>query len=192
MDPETKQPEPGSKPSEPETPPATVEVAPPAEPPKEPEAPEVEAPAPPAPSNFRAGGPLNPSLNEDLHDSLGKPKTIEDEKGNQVAIAAPQPIGPRGANVPPEHLSEGKKAETAAAEAKRLQQGMSSTDLVDSRGKKQGEFKVEPQGLDKHGARIPDKVTDELVDPPPAMVGPRGKDAPPETYHGKKPASGQR
>lgn len=144
------------------------------------------APAVVAPSNFRAGGPLNPSLNEDLHDSRGQPKKLADEHGNYQPITAAQPVGPRGANVPLEHLSEAQKAETAAAEEKRLQRGMASTDFVDSRGEKQGEFKVEPQGFDTHGARIPDKITDELVEPPPPMVGPRGQGAPQDTYHGAK------
>lgn len=123
------------------------------------------------------------SRDTDKVDSLGT------EKGDQTAGEAHDPLagtGPRGANVSPEHLSEAKKVESTAAEQKRLQKGMSSSDFVDSIGNKQGEFVTEAQGLDKHGARIPDKITDELKEPPPPMIGPRGHHAPPESFHGKR------
>lgn len=134
-------------------------------------------------------------------DSLGNPKgafpTTEAEyhgerKGeqqvlrDQLPIEAHEPLagsGPRGANVSPEHLSEAKKQETAAAETTRLQQGMSSTDNKDSVGNPKGSFRTEEQGNDEHGARIPDVVTDEVVEEHPPMVGPRGKDAPKESFH---------
>lgn len=148
-------------------------------------APEEQKPAVVPPSNFRAAGPLNPSLNEDLNDSRGDPKT-EEKDGKQVPITKPQPIGPRGVNVPPEHLTEARKAETAEAEARRLQQGMSSTDAVDSRGVKQGTFEIVPGEKDAAGVKQPDTVTDVLIEAQPAQIGPRGVGAPPETYHGKK------
>jgi hypothetical protein len=116
-------------------------------------------------------------------DSLGNPKgdQVSGEEHDQVSGT-----GPRGANVSPEHLPEARRAESAQTEERRLQHGMSSTDDVDSIGNDQGAFRVEPQGLDKHGARIPDKVTDELVEEQPAQIGPRGANAPPETFHGKR------
>jgi hypothetical protein len=137
------------------------------------------APPSAAPAEAKTPTPVEgtgDSRDTDKVDSLGNEKT---DKGL---------VGPRGANVSPEHLSEAKKGESAAAEQRRLQRGMSSTDFVDSIGNKQGEFRTEPQGLDKHGAKIPDKVTDERVEAPPPMVGPRGHSSPPESFHGKRKA----
>jgi hypothetical protein len=85
-------------------------------------------------------------------DSLGNPKGTfplgevqyhGERKGETPVFRDKDPLeahdplqgsGPRGADVPPEHLSEARKAETAAAETARLQRGMSSTDAVDSIG----------------------------------------------------------
>ena len=137
-------------------------------------------------------------------DTLGNPKgafpTTEPEwhgerKGEQQVLRDQEPIeahdplvgsGPRGANVSPEHLSEAKQKESAAAQTERLQRGMSSTDNKDSVGNPKGTFRTEAQGHDEHGMRIPDVVTDEVVEEHPPMVGPRGKDAPNESFHGRK------
>jgi hypothetical protein len=122
----------------------------------------------------------------------GEPEFHGERKGETPVFRDKDPVevhdalvgsGPRGANVPPEHLTEAQKAETAAAETKRLQQGMSSTHAVDSIGNKKGAFKVVPQGNDPFGNRIQDKLTDEVAEEHPPMVGPRGKDAPKESFH---------
>jgi hypothetical protein len=118
---------------------------------------------------------------------LGETEFHGERKGETPVFRDKDPVeahdplvgsGPRGANVPPEHLTEAQKAETEAAETKRLQQGMSSTHAVDSIGNAKGAFKVVPQGNDAFGNRKPDWVTDEVVEEHPPMVGPRGKDAP--------------
>jgi len=117
------------------------------------------------------GGPHQPSLDEDKHDSLGH---VKDDAG---------PVGPRGAHVSPEHLSEEQKAESARQQHEREHRGMSSTAAVDSRGESKHIFVHEPQGNDRNGARIPDKKTDQLVEEAPPHVGPRGIGVPKDTFH---------
>jgi hypothetical protein len=121
------------------------------------------------------GGPTNPSLDTTKFDSLGN------AKGDLA------PIGPRGVNQPLDVMTPEDKAKVADAQEKRLQAGMSSTAKVDSVGNAKGEFHVTPQGHDKHGARIPDKVDYTKPVETQPMVGPRGKGAQPDTYHGPKP-----
>jgi hypothetical protein len=117
------------------------------------------------------GGPHQPSRDEDKHDSLGN---VKDDAG---------PVGPRGAHVSPEHLSEEQKAESARQQHEREHRGMSSTAAVDSRGESKHIFVHEPQGNDRHGARLPDRNTGELVEEAPKHVGPRGIGAPKDTFH---------
>lgn len=118
-----------------------------------------------------AGGPTQPSRDEDKLDSLGNEKS---DVG---------PIGPRGAHVSPEHLTEEEKAESEKKRQEREHRGMSSTAAIDSAGNSKDIFRHEPQGHDKHGMRIPDKNTGELVEEAPKHVGPRGMGVPKDTYH---------
>jgi hypothetical protein len=95
--------------------------------------------------------------------------------------------GPRGAGAPNESLADEEKRLRERLADIRSQRGMSNTDQVDSIGNAQHAFKHEVQGHDKHGARIPDLNTGEIVESAPAHIGPRGLGAPPETFHGKRP-----
>jgi len=122
------------------------------------------------------GGPTNPSLDTTKFDSLGNAK--------EDAAA----FGPRGVGAPLDVMTEEDKAKVAQAQEKKLQAGMSSTAKVDSVGTPKGEFAVTSQGHDKHGARIPDNVDYSKPVEGVAMVGPRGKGAQPDTYHGTKPS----
>lgn len=122
------------------------------------------------------GGPTQPSLDSDKFDSLGSAK------------ADLGPIGPRGDGAPLDVMTEEDRVKVAQASEKRLQAGMSSTAHVDSVGNKKGEFEVKCEGHDKHGARIPDKVDFSKPTEAVPMVGPRGKGAQPDTYHGPKPS----
>jgi hypothetical protein len=135
-----------------------------------------------APASVEPSDMKHPVPAENTGDSRDTDKL--DSLGNAKEDAGP--VGPRGANVSPEHLSEAQKAESAEQEHQRLQQGMSSTDRVDSVGNAKGHFVTEEQGLDEHGARIPDKVTDELVDEHPPQIGPRGRNTPLDTFHGNR------
>lgn len=121
------------------------------------------------------GGPLNPSLDSDKFDSLGEPK----EGG---------PVGPRGATLPLDVMTDADRQAVTDKQEARLKAGMSSTDHVDSRGNPQGAFKITPMGNNAMGARIPDHVDDSvLVEPNPPQVGPRGAGAPQDTFHGSRP-----
>jgi hypothetical protein len=127
--------------------------------------------SPPAPK-AAPGGPTNPSYDADKLDSTGK---------NEKSGVTP---GPRGVNQPADVMSDEERAQAGIQQEARLSKNMSSTHSVDSIGAKKGAFEVTPQGLDKHGARIPDKVDyDKPVDPLPAQVGPRGIGAPKDTFH---------
>lgn len=144
---------------------------------------------PVAPKKAIEGGPHQPSRNEDLVDSAGNPKTEHpasesDQESHEPVTEAPL-VGPRGANVSPEHLTEKQKAESAAKQLEREQRGMSSTAAVDSRGESKHVHAHEVQGHDKHGARIPDKKLDTIVEEAPKHIGPRGKGAPKDTFHKK-------
>lgn len=94
-------------------------------------------------------------------------------------------VGPRGQDAPPDTLSEAERAARAVkGAAKKI--GESVTHLIDSRGQKKGSFAVEPQGVDKNGAKIPDKVDYEAPTGKFQPVhGPRGKGAPKDTFHGR-------
>lgn len=121
------------------------------------------------------GGPTQPSLDSDKFDSLGNAK---------VDV---EPVGPRGDGKPLDVMTEEDKAKVAQATEKRLQAGMSSTAHVDSVGNPKGEFETEAQGHNIHGMRIPDKVDYSRPAEAVPLVGPRGKGAQPDTYHGAKP-----
>jgi hypothetical protein len=122
------------------------------------------------------GGPINPSYDADKFDSLGK-EAKEDG-----------PQGPRGKNSPADVMTDDERAAVVQKEQDRLAQGMAPTDKIDARGDLKGHFEVTPQGHDKHGARIPDKVDySKPLEEPPAHVGPRGVGAPPDSFHGPKP-----
>jgi hypothetical protein len=118
-----------------------------------------------------AGGPTQPSLDENKFDSLGHEKT-------DIGL-----LGPRGAHVSPEHLSEEQKAESAKVRDEREHRGMSSTAAIDSAGNSKNIFRHEEQGYDSHGVRIPDRNTGELVEEAPKHVGPRGIGVPKDTFH---------
>lgn len=121
---------------------------------------------------------VGPSLDSDKKDSLGN------DKSDVV------PIGPRGDNLPGDVMTEAQKQAVTDKQDARLKVGMSSTDAKDSIGKAKGTYKHLPQGFDKHGARLPDKIDmSKPMEPPPVHVGPRGVGAPQDTYHGSKPAA---
>lgn len=122
------------------------------------------------------GGPTNPSLDTTKFDSLGNLK------------ADTGPIGPRGEGAPLDVMTEEDKAKVAQAQEKRLQAGMSSTAKVDSLGNPKGGFETKAHGHNIHGMRIPDSVDYSKPVEAPALVGPRGKGAQPDTYHGPKPS----
>lgn len=93
-------------------------------------------------------------------------------------------LGPRGADTPPDVMSDVERGKAAKAQEARLSKNMPSTHGVDSVGNKKGSFEVTSQGLDKHGAKIPDKVDySKPVTPVAAQVGPRGSSAPKDTFH---------
>lgn len=108
-----------------------------------------------------------------------------DSAGNAKADLGP--VGPRGANLPLDVMTDAERAAIEAKTEKRLQAGMSSTAHVDSVGNPKGEFETKTQGHNIHGMRIPDKVDFSKPVEAPALVGPRGKGAQPDTYHGPKP-----
>jgi hypothetical protein len=121
---------------------------------------------PPAPAENH-----QPSNDEAQNDSLGFAK----EAGL---------VGPRGANVSPEHLTEIQKAESAEAIDRRAHVGMSSTDHIDSIGNPKGAFETFDRGNDRHGAKRPDFIfQDEPVEQHQPMVGPRGVGAPKDSFH---------
>lgn len=126
------------------------------------------------PKKAVAGGPTQPSRDEDNLDSLGNQKFAEGDS---------KLLGPRGAHVSPEHLSEEQRAESEKNRQEREHRGMSSTAAIDSAGNSKHIFRHEPQGHDKHGARIPDRNTGELVEEAPKHVGPRGTGVPKDTFH---------
>jgi len=132
------------------------------------------------------GSPHNPSHDSDLVDSLGNAKTEEaelDEKGQVVKVTTVEKagtagqVGPRGKGAPPESLSAEEKAKRQRAEEERLAKGMSSTARVDSIGNLKGAFE-DPKK----------RSEDTRVEDQHHMVGPRGKGAPADSYHGPRPA----
>ncbi len=154
---------------------ATPAAHPPQEPSEDPA--DLHQTAPPSLANPTShgtavlGGPHNPSLDTEKYDSRGNEKKD------------PGPFGPRGAFVSPEHLTEVQRDQRAAAEAKRLQRGMSSSDHVDSIGQVKGEHYVVERGRDEHGMRRPDEVIrHEEPQPEHLQVGPRGKGIPKDSF----------
>lgn len=144
-------------------------------------APPVQTSAnPPAPArepSFRkgvSGAPTNPDFDQDKFDSTGK---------NVKSGSIP---GPQGADKPPDVMTDEERAAVAKKQEAKLASGIASTHGVDSVGKLKGSFEVTPQGNDKNGAKIPDKVDyAKPVTPVAAQVGPRGQGAPKDTYHRK-------
>ena len=131
-----------------------------------------EATAAPIPPKQVLGGPQSPSYDSDKFDSTGKNVKAE-----------PRP-GPRGQNLPPDVMSDADRAAISTKQEERLAKGLAPTHSIDSIGNKKGTFEVVPQGNDKHGARVPDKVDySKPVTPVAAQVGPRGKSAPKDTFH---------
>lgn len=128
-----------------------------------------------APPSFQKpapqGAPSDLGYDADKMDSTGK------NKKDGVSV------GPRGKDAPLDALSDAERAaRTVAADAKQAI-GSAATHLKDSAGKLKGSFKVTPQGVDKNGAKIPDKVD---YDSPTAefqpVHGPRGVGAPKDTF----------
>lgn len=163
-----------------QTPPATSESGPTVLDPApsavaEPEESEVQplkaADAPVSFAKAIPGGPTNPSYDSDKFDSTG------------VGVKEKGLVGPRGVNRPGDVMSDAERAEVGVKQEEKLRKGMSSTDAIDSTGKLKGHFETTPQGLDKHGMRIPDKVDYSApVEKHEPMVGPRGKGAPKDTF----------
>lgn len=136
---------------------------------KEAEVKEATAPKPPT------AQAVGPSLDSDKKDSLGNEK-------DGVAV------GPRGADLPPDVMTDADKQKVADAHEARLSKNMSSTDGKSSTGTPKGSFQTTAQGVNLHGMKIPDKIDySKPVEAPPAQVGPRGVGAPQDTYHGAKP-----
>lgn len=120
---------------------------------------------------------VGPSLDSNAKDSLGNLKE------NVV------PLGPRGADTPPDVMTDAKKQAIADKVEARLKAGMSSTAKTDSTGKLKGSFAVTLRGNDKNGARYPDAVDySKPLEAPPVHVGPRGAGAPQDSFHGPRPA----
>lgn len=118
-------------------------------------------------------GPAAPSLDTDKFDSLGNAKHD-----------ATLPGSGKGATAPDDSFTtEEKVAKQKVVDAKAAE-NMASTDDVDSRGAKKGSFAVTPQGYDKHGMRLPDKVDYSKPLDPPAVHGARGKGAPKDSFQG--------
>lgn len=142
------------------------------------EAAKLATSAPPSAENTTShrqavpGGPTNPSYDADKLDSTGE---------NVKLDGIP---GPRGVNLPLDVMGAGEREKIEQKREQRLAQGMSSTDSVDSTGKRKGHFETSPQGRDKHGMRLPDAVDYSApVEEHAAMVGPRGQGAPKDTFH---------
>jgi hypothetical protein len=154
-------------------PPASVESAP-----KAPSAADLDAvAAEEAAKQATAAAPGAPSTKAveadfDKVDSTGK---------NLKSGAIP---GPKGKDAPPDVLSDAERSKIASAAEARISKNMANTHAVDSIGNKKGSFKVVPQGLDRNGAKIPDKVDySKPVTPVAAQLGPRGSGAPKDTFH---------
>jgi hypothetical protein len=165
------------KPAKPEpkaetTPPATPETA-------EQPAEHGAAPASESPASFLQRHPdtdyTDPKLDTTKQDSMGNEKSDD------------RTFGPQNA---PDTMTADQRQAAADDRDAKLRKGMASTATKDSTGKPKGEFKVVPQGHDKHGARIPDKVDyDKPIEPPAVMVGPRGVGAAKDSFHGARPGT---
>jgi hypothetical protein len=169
---------------------------------KEQHDPHFDAPpsrAPEEPKKAVAGGPTQPSRDEDLLDSLGNSKTkeveveVKDDQGNVIGskvehqpIKEAQLVGPRGANASLEHLSEEERELIKKHREQKERAGMSSTDFVDSIGNSQNVHEHIAQGHDRNGARLPDLKTDNVVEEAPKHIGPRGVGVPLDTFHGER------
>src|SRR6266568_8595314 len=140
--------------------------------------PELVTPKSPSAADSKLGPPtaqaVGPSLDSDAKDSLGNLKE------NII------PIGPHGESLPADVMTDAEKQAAIDKTTARMDAGMSSTVTTDSAGALKGNFAVTPQGYDKHGMRIPDKVDYSKPLDEPGHVGPRGAGAPPDTYHGPK------
>lgn len=117
------------------------------------------------------GGPTQPSLDTDKFDDFGHEK----KDG---------PVGPRGHSLPQDSMLAEDRAAAAAKSEDDKKELYASTATQDSRGDQKGTFAVTPQGHDKHGMRIPDKVDYSKPVEPPAQHGPRGNGAPKDSFHG--------
>jgi hypothetical protein len=131
-----------------------------------------QATAPPAKLPPTVTGGLAPDFDTDKFDSTGK------------SVKDGSPIAPRGADKPPDVMTDAERAAVVRKQEAKLAKGMPNTSMVDSIGKRKGAFKVIPQGLDRNGARIPDKVDySQPVEVHNPVHGPRGKGAPKDTFH---------
>lgn len=115
-------------------------------------------------------GPIAPSIDSDKFDSLGNRKTDDQTPGSGKG-----PTAPLDSFTADEIVAKNKAAEKKLATS-------SLSDSVDSRGMKKGSFEVTPQGLDKHGMRLPDKVDYSKPLDAPVVHGPRGKNAPKDSF----------
>jgi hypothetical protein len=126
------------------------------------------------------GGPTAPSLDTEVFDDAGNEKTdqgIGDEG-----------FGPRGHNIPRDVMSDAERQQQADDAEAKLKAGLAPTNIIDSTGAPKGAFQVTPQGHDKHGMRLPDKIdTTKVMEPVAPHVGPRGVGAPQDCFHGPRP-----
>jgi hypothetical protein len=117
-------------------------------------------------------GGLAPDFDTDKFDSSGK------------GVKDGSPIAPRGADKPLDVMTDAERAAVVQKQEAKLAEGMPNTSMVDSVRNPKGTFKTTPQGLDKNGARIPDKVDySQPVEVHNPVHGPRGKGAPKDTFH---------
>lgn len=136
-----------------------------------------EAPQPEVPASFLTQHP-DTSWADAKRDTTKK-DSLGNEKSDDRTF---------GAASAPDSLTADERQANADVKDAQLRQGMASTVKKDSTGKPKGHFEVVPQGNDKHGARIPDKVNySKPVEAPPVMVGPRGVGAAKDSFHGPRP-----
>jgi hypothetical protein len=165
---------------------ATAQPAEQSTPPAIPEVPEQGSAAGFAPDSI--AGPasfLSVSDKTDWSDP-DRDTTKQDSLGNVKSDQ--RTFGPKGAAVPPDGQTPDERQSAEERRDAKMREHMPSTVGVDSIGRPKGHFRVIPQGYDRHGARIPDKVdTSQPIEPPPAHVGPRGSGAPADSFHGARP-----
>lgn len=147
-------------------------------PPEQPSTPGA-APAPAlGPASFLTANPnvdwSDPNRDGSKVDSLGNEKTDTYQ------------AGPKGKSLPPDVQTDAQKQAAMDAENQRLSQNMANTQGVDSTGKPKGTFEITPGGRTRQGVKLPDTVHyDKPIEAPQKMVGPRGVNAPKDTYAAK-------
>ncbi|HLW79306.1 MAG TPA: hypothetical protein VKU44_06870 [Terriglobia bacterium] len=135
------------------------------------------------------GAPHNPSLDSDLVDSLGNPKSeqamsedgksLDPDKLTTVEKAGTAGrIGPRGKERPLDVMSAEEKQKLDAKREAALAKGMSSSAKTDSIGQLKGNFEDAKK----------ERSEDTRLESEHYMVGPRGKGAVnADSFHGPRP-----